>query len=226
MCDAWRCFLLASPSHGAPCLAPPPYPGIRDLSVLTHNVVSEADGAEGDEGEVEALAEAPALHMGEDHGREDENGQRPQDQEQGEAQHLQELGAGRDGGLLLSPLGGLQDGSRVVPGETPALCVCDSDQTRGRTGQKQCICRVKERFGEPSGLEGSHLSIPCGGSDLDEGLSWSPLYHCTSKRGHWGGGVLCGCGAHFWPHRRMLGLCDVHADTLKEEWLASSQFQL
>lgn len=42
--------------------------------------------------EVEALTEAPALHVAEEHGREDENDQGPQGQEQSQAQDLQELG--------------------------------------------------------------------------------------------------------------------------------------
>ena len=68
---------------------------------LTDDIVPEADGAEGDESEVEALAEAPALHVAEDHGRQDENEQRPQCQEEGQAQGLQQLEVGEP----LSPLG-------------------------------------------------------------------------------------------------------------------------
>lgn len=64
-----------------------------DCLVLTNNIVPEADGAESDEGKVEAFTEAPALHVAEDHGREDENDQRPQGQEQSQAQDLQQLGA-------------------------------------------------------------------------------------------------------------------------------------
>ena len=51
--------------------------------------------------EVETLAEAPALHVAEDHGRQDENEQRPQCQEEGQAQGLQQLEVGEP----LSPLG-------------------------------------------------------------------------------------------------------------------------
>ena len=68
---------------------------------LTDTIGPEADGAEGDEGKVEALAEAPALHVAEDHGRQDENEQRPQCQEEGQAQGLQQLEAEES----LSPLG-------------------------------------------------------------------------------------------------------------------------
>lgn len=82
--------------------SPPPNPGDPDSEiyeglVLTDNIVPEADGAESDEGKVETLTEAPALHMAEDHGREDENDQRPQGQEQSQAQHLQYLEGGKEG---------------------------------------------------------------------------------------------------------------------------------
>lgn len=69
-------------------MAPTPRSVATSFS-LTDDIVSEADGAESDEGKVEALAEAPALHVAEDHGREDENKHRPQGQEQGQAQGLQ-----------------------------------------------------------------------------------------------------------------------------------------
>lgn len=64
------------------------------MLILTNNVVPKADGAKGDEGKVEAFAEAPALHSAEGHGREDEDHQCPQDQAQSQAQDLQELGEG------------------------------------------------------------------------------------------------------------------------------------
>lgn len=69
-----------------------PHPELCDRLVLTDNIVPEANGAESDEGEVEAFPKAPALHMAEDHGREDENDQRPQGQEQSQAKDLQQLG--------------------------------------------------------------------------------------------------------------------------------------
>lgn len=78
-----------------------PNPVICVCPFLTDDIVPEADGAEGDESEVEALAEAPALHVAEDHGRQDENEQRPQCQEEGQAQGLQQLEVGEP----LSPLG-------------------------------------------------------------------------------------------------------------------------
>ena len=71
---------------------------------LTNDIVPEADGAEGDEGKVEALAEAPALHVAEDHGRQDENEQRPQCQEEGQAQGLQQLEAEESLSLLGRPM--------------------------------------------------------------------------------------------------------------------------
>ena len=78
-----------------------PSPVICVCPFLTDDIVPEADGAEGDESEVETLAEAPALHVAEDHGRQDENEQRPQCQEEGQAQGLQQLEVGEP----LSPLG-------------------------------------------------------------------------------------------------------------------------
>lgn len=89
---------------------PAPNPGVPDPEVceglvLTDNIVPEADGAESDEGKVEALAEAPALHVAEDHGRKDQDDQRPQGQEQSQAQDLQNL----EGGEAVSPCGRPQD---------------------------------------------------------------------------------------------------------------------
>lgn len=66
-----------------------PHPEIPDYLILTDNVVPKADGAESDEGKVKALPEAPALHVAEEHGWEDENDQCPQGQEQSQAQYLQ-----------------------------------------------------------------------------------------------------------------------------------------
>lgn len=60
----------------------PPLP-LAATGTLTNHVVAEAHGAEGDEGEVEALHVAPALHVGEE--------QRGQQQEEQEAR---EEGAG------------------------------------------------------------------------------------------------------------------------------------
>lgn len=82
-------LLLTSPHPPNPRA---PHPELRDRPVLTDNIVPEADGAESDEGEVEGFPKAPALHVAEDHGRQDENDQCPQGQEQSQAQDLQQLG--------------------------------------------------------------------------------------------------------------------------------------
>lgn len=92
-------WYLPVPHH--PSGRPPRYP---DSPILTDNIVPEANGAEGDEGKVEALTEAPALHVAEEHGWEDEDDQGPQGQEESQAQDLQELG---EESLLLRPLGRL-----------------------------------------------------------------------------------------------------------------------
>lgn len=91
-------WYLPVPHHRGGCP-----PGEPDYPILTDNIVPEADGAEGDEGKVEALTEAPALHVAEEHGREDENDQGPQSQEQSQAQDLQKLGGES---LPLRPLEG------------------------------------------------------------------------------------------------------------------------
>lgn len=94
---------LAPPSAPDSSEHPPRY---LNILILTDNVVSEANGAEGDEGKVETLSKAPAFHMAEQHGWEDENDQTPQGQEQSQAQDLQEL---EREGLPLKPLGRLQE---------------------------------------------------------------------------------------------------------------------
>lgn len=87
-----------------------PHPELCDRLVLTNNIVPEANGAESDEGEVEAFPKAPALHMAEDHGREDENDQRPQGQEQSQAKDLQQLGE--------------RESASQSTWKTPGLCIC------------------------------------------------------------------------------------------------------
>ena len=52
------------------------------LSPLTHNIISETDGAECNEGEVETLAERPAFHITEEQGRDDQKQQAATDEEE------------------------------------------------------------------------------------------------------------------------------------------------
>ena len=51
-------------------------------SSLTHDVIAEADGAEGDEGVVEALAIRPVLHVTEQQRRDDQKQQAARRHEQ------------------------------------------------------------------------------------------------------------------------------------------------
>lgn len=50
-------------------------------SLLTHNIISKPNGAEGNEGKVEALAKRPSLHVTEQQRRDDEKKQAASDEE-------------------------------------------------------------------------------------------------------------------------------------------------
>lgn len=61
------------------------------LRLLTHHIISKPDGAESDEGEIEALAEGPALHVTEQKRRDDQEQQAARDEEQAHGQSLHGL---------------------------------------------------------------------------------------------------------------------------------------
>lgn len=139
-------------------ISPTPDPGVSDSEiceglVLTDNIVPEADGAESDEGKVETLAEAPALHMAEDHGWEDENDQRPQGQEDSQAQDLQYLERGRES-------------ISESTWETPGLY---GGRVWGKfgsgTGSQLSPFSALQTFGAGPGS-------PCQGKSWSEGLHW------------------------------------------------------
>ena len=60
-------------------------------SSLTHNVIAEADGAEGDEGVVEALSIRPVLHITEQQRRDDQKQQTARRHKQPHSQDLHRL---------------------------------------------------------------------------------------------------------------------------------------
>lgn len=51
------------------------------LSLLTHHIIPKTDGAEGNEGEIEALAKRPAFHVTEQQRRDDQKQQAATDEE-------------------------------------------------------------------------------------------------------------------------------------------------
>lgn len=58
------------------------------LFLLTHNIIPKTNGAEGNEGEIEALAERPAFHVTEQQRRDDQDQQAARDEEQAHRQSL------------------------------------------------------------------------------------------------------------------------------------------
>lgn len=58
------------------------------LSLLTHYIISKTNGAEGNEGEIEALAKRPAFHVTEQQRRDDQKQQTARDEEQAHCQSL------------------------------------------------------------------------------------------------------------------------------------------
>lgn len=61
------------------------------LSLLTHHVISKTNGAEGNEGEIEALTKRPALDIAEEQRRDDQKQQAACDEEQAHCQSLNDL---------------------------------------------------------------------------------------------------------------------------------------